>query len=75
MQMAERPLGGKVRMTQNNMGIKSYGTKEKNLKQCKKRQEHNPDGIKAPGALSNVYSKTKHSHLPMDLIRTHKVIL
>lgn len=53
--MAERPLGGKVRMTQNNMGIKSYGTKEKNLKQCKKRQEHNPDGIKAPGTLSNVY--------------------
>lgn len=54
MQMAERPLGRKVRMTQNNMGIKSNGTKEENLKQCKKRQEHNPDGIKAPGALSNV---------------------
>lgn len=55
MQMAERPMGRKVRMTQNNMGIKSNGTKGgKNLKQCKKRQEHNPDGIKTPGALSNV---------------------
>ena len=67
MQMAERPLGRNLRMTENNMEINHNGNMKKELKQYKKRKKTMADGLKPAVlilTLTTSCHNTWHSHLP-----------